>query len=466
MAKNDELSFIDLVDESKSVSSIQDEKDQRLTAAEENIDNIAEIVNENSKVTNRLAAKIDRISKTLSKPRIKKLFENATPLNKMVDKQKQESKGKQVNDKATKVGNLEGQDGMLEILNKILQFMQKTYDEDKLALEKERNFAEENALEKSKKHQEMLEALGGDKKKKEKATKAEKEDDEGFLGMIGKLAKSILTALGLGGILSFIETAGKFILSLMKTLGSIAGMTLEQLAKTLVSVGRFFFLNPLGIALLAGTGVALIGSWVYNKIKEDPQGALAGKGGIGMAVAGLGSEGQLPSWDEEQKQKNQEKMAEQANKKGITGASLQELEAQRQQLIDTGDPRSWVRKGKGDDRDKAKAKKLDDIEAEIAKRKTPAQATTTTTPSASPAPSAPAATPEPTTPSTAQVNTASAENAQAKIDEMMSGLKQQIDSATTNVSSTIKDRSLKPILPVRNQEETFKRMIMNNTRIV
>ena len=167
MAKNNELSFIDLVDESKSVSSIQDEKDQRLTTAEENIDNIAEIVNENSKVTNRLAAKIDRISKTLSKPRIKKLFENATPLNKMVDKQKQESKGKQVNDKATKVGNLEGQDGMLEILNKILQFMQKTYDEDKLALEKERNFAEENALEKSKKHQEMLEALGGDKKKKE-----------------------------------------------------------------------------------------------------------------------------------------------------------------------------------------------------------------------------------------------------------------------------------------------------------
>ena len=134
MAKNDELSFIDLVDESKSVSSIQDEKDQRLTAAEENIDNIAEIVNENSKVTNRLAAKIDRISKTLSKPRIKKLFENATPLNKMVDKQKQESKGKQVNDKATKVGNLEGQDGMLEILNKILQFMQKTYDEDKLLI--------------------------------------------------------------------------------------------------------------------------------------------------------------------------------------------------------------------------------------------------------------------------------------------------------------------------------------------
>ena len=147
----------------------------------------------------------------------------------MVDKQKQESKGKQVNDKATKVGNLEGQDGMLEILNKILQFMQKTYDEDKLALEKERNFAEENALEKSKKHQEMLEALGGDKKKKEKATKAEKEDDEGFLGMIGKLAKSILTALGLGGILSFMETAGKFVLSLMKTLGSIAGMTLEGL---------------------------------------------------------------------------------------------------------------------------------------------------------------------------------------------------------------------------------------------
>ena len=80
MAKNDELSFIDLVDESKSVSSIQDEKDQRLTAAEENIDNIAEIVNENSKVTNRLAAKIDRISKTLSKPRIKKLFEINTSI--------------------------------------------------------------------------------------------------------------------------------------------------------------------------------------------------------------------------------------------------------------------------------------------------------------------------------------------------------------------------------------------------
>jgi len=104
-------------------------------------------------------------------------------------------------------------------------------------------------------------------------------------------------------------------------------------------------------------------------IAADPQAALAGKGPVGTAVAGPGAETQLPSSEEEQANKSLANKAKAVDKKGIKKASLEELEAKQQLLIETGDPRYRVKKGQGDESDKLKAKQLDDIESEITARK-------------------------------------------------------------------------------------------------
>ena len=91
------------------------------------------------------------------------MFTNATPLNKFIEKHKAESKQTQVNKKNTKIDKLEGEDGVLDMLTKILNFMQKTHDEDKLASEEARNFSEEQSMEKARKQKAMLDVLKGKK---------------------------------------------------------------------------------------------------------------------------------------------------------------------------------------------------------------------------------------------------------------------------------------------------------------
>ena len=65
---------------------------------------------------------------------------------------------------------------------------------------------------------------------------------------------------------------------------------------------------------------------------------------------------------DDSKYKEQISKAEAVDKKGIEKATIEELEAKKQLLIDYGDPRARVKMGKGDAADKIKSKQLDDIE--------------------------------------------------------------------------------------------------------
>ena len=107
-----------------------------------------------------MSEKVKDIITTLSSEKIKKLFFNANKINKFVEKINNENgTGKAVNNdkKVTKIENLKSPDeGMVDILSKILSFMQKNYDEDKAALEKSQNFAEENAMERDRKRKELF----------------------------------------------------------------------------------------------------------------------------------------------------------------------------------------------------------------------------------------------------------------------------------------------------------------------
>ena len=282
---------------------------------------------------------------------------------------------------------------------------------------------------------------------------AEKEKDSG---------SPIDNILGMFGL-------GRTALSLLTTLGPL-------------------LVNPIVLGLLGAVAAAAIGKWLYEQIKLDPEAALRGEGGIGMAVAGLGSEGQLPSYSSEQSSKAEDKKAQQVDKKGIDGASLEELQAKRQQLIDFGDPRSRVKSGKGDAKEIAKAKQLDDIEAAIASKTTPVSAAPSASSSeggggegssatqgdsgaSSPTATAsaePTASPMPAASNSGdQVEMATRQNTEAQMDAQSTSTKPIVMNSTNNSAAPGKTSSTSVgSQPVRDDETSVRRVKIGSVRMV
>lgn len=328
--------------------------------------------------------------------------------------------------------------GMSEILQKILELQQRTYDNIKEQRETKNNFQEERDIESKKRHDELIKAITGLKPGDLKPT-AEKVSESGGLDIMNTI-QSMLDAFG----------GARTALSALSMLGG-------------------FVASPIGVAFIAAITAGTIGAWMVKQIKEDPQAALEGKGGIGMAVAGLGSEGQTatPTADEE----TRKKLASGFDTKGLTGSSLEELQAKKAEILSVGvDPRIKQRKGMTlDDVDKNRLKQLTDIDDAIAKKQTtatpagaPAGGETPTPPATS---TEPTAAPADTTPPSQQLNAATNENRTAKMDSMAT----PPSTTVNNVQSTNKVKPKTPkdsILPVRNLEPTFQRMIYNSTRVV
>ena len=339
---------------------------------------------------------------------------------------------------ATKIGrdpNAGGggdQTGMIEILDKILELQQRTYDNIKEQRETKNNFQEERDLESQKRHNDLLKAIRGFKPGEQKST-AEKTTESGGLDI-----SNVIGAFG----------GAKTAISALSLLGSFAASP----------IGALFITT-----LLAGT----IGAWMVKQIKEDPQAALEGKGGIGMAVAGLGSEGQMatPTADEE----SRKKLAAAFDSKGLNGATLEELQAKKAEILDVGvDPRIKQKKGMTlDDVDKRRLKQINDIDAAIASKQKSATPTGgETTPTSVPSSSTPStAEPASTTPPSQQLNAVTTENRTAKMDSMSPAPTTTVNNVQAN-NQKQKRQEKDGIPSVRNMEATFQRMIFNSTRVV
>ena len=329
------------------------------------------------------------------------------------------------------------------MLMKIYNFMSKTQDEDKLKNEEANNLKEEQKIEDGKRHDKLIKAIEELKKglgveSKDTATKENTNNSE---GTVFDIVDTILDAFG----------GAKTALTFMSMLGG-------------------FVASPLGVALIGAVVAGTVGSWMIKQIAADPQSALQGKGGIGMAVAGLGSEGQLPSYDEEQSDKELTKKAEQVDKKGLKNATLPELEAKLQQQMEFGN---------------AKTPQVAELKKEIELRKSQVTTTPTATPikstesagsESSPTPEPSVASslstgesvvPESSTPASAKLNAVQSENNTAKVNALT-----ESPSTTVNNSSVASSVS-KPELPrrtkipaVRNLEESFQKMIIYSTRVV
>jgi len=321
--------------------------------------------------------------------------------------------------------------GVSDILNKILELQQRTYDNIREQRERLNNFKEEKDLEADKRHKDLLNAIKGfSPGKKQTAEKVNADDGLDIMGII----ESMLGAFG--GVTQMIKLIGGLVAS------------------------------PLGLALIAGAGLGLA---IYELWKasspEAVKESLRGEGAGGVTAAGLGSEGQItaPTADEQ----TRKKMATAVDKKGLKASTIEELQAKKAEILDSGvDPRIKQKNGMPlDEVDKKKLTQINAIDAEIAAKQKPASPTTTTPAApASPASETSAAAMT-TAPPSQQLNAVTAENRSAKMDSMVNSSSTVTNNVVAN--NTPKPKSPKPsIPPVRNMEATLQRMIYNSTRVV
>jgi len=150
-------------------------------------------------------------------------------------------------------------------------------------------------------------------------------------------------------------------------------LNIFNLGKTALSVLTSLgplLINPITLALLGAVVAGSALKWLWdNSDKEETKKSLAGQGAGGVTAAGLGSESQMatPTADEE----SRKKMSSGFDKKGLKGASLQELEAKKAEILDVGvDPRIKQKKGmKLDAVDNKRLQLIEQIDAEISSRK-------------------------------------------------------------------------------------------------
>lgn len=363
---------------------------------------------------------------------------------------------------ASKIGPVDESSEMSDVLFKIYDFLKKSTEAKIKNREKENNFKEEKEYERKRRHKELMDVLRGIQPGTT-ATKIENVENNSIFD-------TLLSVLGLRGM-------GKIALTGLQLLGR-------------------FITGPVGLAVMGTLTVAELVSYLWkNSNPESVKDALAGKTPGGMP-------GQLPTYDEEQASKEQKKKVTAVDTKGIQNASLEELQAKRQELIDTGDPRARVKSGKGDKADTIKAKQIDDIEAEIQKRQTTQQESAPTqVPTTTPAPTeGPGGVPSsPTSASPAETSTPSpvspmpvsntlspgesiveetTNNLGDKLtnvtnENIMSKIMESIDTKINVVTEpagvytgTKKIPTTTMLPPVRNLEPTFQRMIMQSTRVV
>jgi hypothetical protein len=380
--------------------------------------------------------------------------------------------GKIVNDTATKLKPIDEEPGLTDMLAKIYGLMKTANERRTKQKELENNYKEEIATERQLRHKELIDAI-----KKAKGNtfiqSAEKVDDTPGRSVID----DVLDGLGLA----------------------------KNAIKALATLGGFL-LTPLGAGLIFAIGAGAIVAWIAGKIKEDPQAALRGEGPVGSAVAGPGAEAQLPSYETEMDEKAKAKLAKGVDDKGLSRASIQELEAKREQLISYGDPRYRVGKGKGDKKDIIRAKEIDALEAEIQSRKATSVPVEKTMPvggevvgSTETATKMPSALPEETnipieqnkstelSPNTPEIQSAPKTASYEETPNQSIRLNNVINENQTNKIMAASDSSedvnvvnnqvvnrnsqkvsmSKSALPaVRNLEATYQRMIYDSTRIV
>ena len=298
---------------------------------------------------------------------------------------------------------------IVNVLKEMYEFMQKTHEVDKKDFEIQQAFLEEKSADDEIKHKELVRVI-----KKYVKIPSKPEDTKeggGMFDWIMNIVNNIKDS-----IMEIVDKAIGALKLLIAPLLSFLGMLGSSALSILGSLGAFL-LTPLGIGFLTAVAAGTIVAWIADLIAQDPHAALRGEGPAGTAVAGPGAETQLPSYEKEQSNKVLVSKANEVDKKGIKNASLEELEAKQQLMIEygAGGSRSRVNSGKGDESDKIKAKQLNDIETEISTRKSKKSASTTNNEIPESTPNTTASTSAPTSASVTPASTTVDTNTSASV---------------------------------------------------
>jgi hypothetical protein len=368
-------------------------------------------------------------------------------------------------------GKMKKGDGVADVLARLHNLMKAEYIAESKKLKIEKNFKKQKDKDKEKWHKELLSVLGGGKAVKLNRDGSTKQTGGGLFDGIMKMFDNLSTMLS--PLLSFLSAMGRTALSSLLSLAA-------------------FIISPAGAILLGLTSIALLTAWMAGLIAKDPQAALRGEGGVGMAVAGLGSEGQLPSYEQGQSDKKAKKTYEKIKKEGLEKASLEELKVVKQQMEDYGylGAVNRVKKGIGDKKDISQAKEYNDViiaiesksASKIPAEQSPSQSSPSSTSagstsqsgsSAAPAAmaeSTPTATPAPAeaSPIAERVQTAINEN-QDMMNEEYSGTKNIVVDNSKKVSSVGGGSSgvlLDTSVNVRTDDTTLQKILKQNLRPV
>ncbi len=172
-------------------------------------------------------------------------------------------KAKEVGGTATRIGALDSDNNVMDILSKIYTLLKTTNDNDTQRREKENNFKEEQELEKEKRHKALIQAITGKKQTGGTATPTATKADDGS-GLISTILGIVTGMIGdaIKGVMSIISGIGDFV-SLLKT--AFSGGIAANLVKNILGFGRFLIFNPIGAAILLG----VTGAWAIWKILKS-----------------------------------------------------------------------------------------------------------------------------------------------------------------------------------------------------
>ena len=348
-------------------------------------------------------------------------------------------------DKLGPVGG--GSDGgdFLGILQSIESLLHTTREEDKLKAEEENNFAEEKALEKARRHKELMEALTGKPYKEKVVPTATKEDDQTSGGSI---VDDILGVFGL------------------KSLGQIALKGLGMLGA--------FAVGPVGLALLTAAAAGGLGYFLYKVFTdesgyEDKNSDLSkglkqaeSVGGLAGVKDEMEKRKSLPEYEKTMAEiKDYEKNYNEGEKlsntqlDGFAKRGPSALEAVEDYKVERDKPLTKTSTATPE------TTKMEVNSEPVASTATPE--TTKMEVNSEPVASA-AAVPAETPKSSQQLNAAQNENLDLNVPVSKPDPSTVAVNQSANISKGGKPRGNIPL--VRNVEETIQRMIYDNTRVV
>lgn len=361
------------------------------------------------------------------------------------------SKLKDVSGTATKIGSLEGENQTLDMLMKIYEFMQKS-QEDKIAQrDAENNFAEENKLEKERRHKELIEAITGKKYSgKASATKMNESpgESEGLnFGLNFRINPARAAAKGSAATAT--KVAGE------ASKEAIKKSATKQLSKS-IGKGALKSIPILGLAIGAGFAISRL-------IEGDVVGAgIDAASGVGSALTAIPLTltnaardvykdvyGNYPDPTNSQDQKNLSEIYDIVKEIAAELLKNSAVPADNDMQYDAlGTAMQGVPMSE---------------EASPVTKTSKSSTNTATVPNTATAPNT-AVTPMPSPNMGSQLQSAQAQNLDMQIPVSSKDPSIAINNTTKVSNTTTKEKKNLPA--VRNMEETFQRMILYSTRVV